>query len=293
MDFHILRGLYLGDTMTIQHFLLVGWDPEPSVIAGCVLLLGGYALAGGFRHPGKAAWFVLSVLTLLVALISPLDTLADHYLFSAHMAQHMVLYEAVPVFLLLGLPVAMVRRLLAWQPAAAAERFLRRPRIAWFIGIVTLWVWHLPWLFALALRNDPLHILQHLCFLVAGTIFWWPILSPLDESRPNTFVSIAYLFLGCLGTSLLGLLITFHSPGLYPAYIAPTDPYGILPALRSDGLSVANDQHLGGMLMWAPCCLIYVTAVMATLAHWYSQENAQPVQVADLAAPLAKEPTPH
>lgn len=268
--------------MTLEHFFLTAWDPEPSVFIGCALLILAYWKIGGFRRGSATPWlFLSSMLVLLLALVSPLDTLADHYLFCAHMLQHMILYEAVPTLFLLGLPAAPLRRLLQWEPASRVEQALRRPAVAWFIGIATLFVWHWPPLFDAAMTNEPLHIFQHLCFLIGGTIFWYPILTPLLEARTNVFNTITYLFLGCISTSVLGLLIATHAPGLYAFYDAPVDAYGILPALRGPvGLTVANDQQLGGFLMWAPCCLLYVAAIMAAITQWYMRDEEVPAAVA-------------
>lgn len=84
--------------MTAWHLLVVGWDFEPSVILGCAALLLGYVAATRFRPTVRALYFIAGVATLLLALISPLDTLADQYLFSAHMLQHILLILVVPPF---------------------------------------------------------------------------------------------------------------------------------------------------------------------------------------------------
>ena len=84
--------------------------------------------------------------------------------------------------------------------------------------------WHIPALFNAALANDELHIFQHLSFLVTGTIFWWPILTPIERSRLPALGAVAYLFSACLCCSLLGAFLTFSPVGLYPAYLNPPGP---------------------------------------------------------------------
>ena len=94
--------------MTTQ--LLTAWHPKPEVLAGCAALLAGYFLLASRRDHPLPAWravaFASGVAVLLLSLVSPLDTLAHEYLFSAHMAQHLLLTLVVPPLLLLGLPNA-------------------------------------------------------------------------------------------------------------------------------------------------------------------------------------------
>ena len=78
--------------------------------------------------------------------------------------------------------------------------------------------WHIPALFNAALANDGLHIFQHLSFLVTGTIFWWPILGPLEDRHLPALAAVSYLFSACVCCSLLGAFLTFGPVGLYPAY---------------------------------------------------------------------------
>ncbi len=258
--------------MTFWKTVLLEWDWEPSIIAGCAALLIGYAAASRFRFKGFAAYFIAGVVVMFLALVSPLDTMADNYLFSAHMFQHLLLSQVVPPLLLLGIPAAWWESVLRWRPLATAERFLRKPVIAWLCGIVALWIWHWPRLFDLALRNENVHIFQHLCFMVTGCIFWWPVVSPLPGHRMTTFPAVFYLFTACTVSSLLGIFITFASAQLYPFYASGADPFGILAPLRSR-ISLHQDQQFGGLLMWLPCCLIYATAILITLGRWHASEE--------------------
>jgi cytochrome c oxidase assembly factor CtaG len=82
---------------------------------------------------------------------------------------------------------------------------------------------------------------------------------------------LLYLFVAMAASSVLGMLLTFTPPGLYPAYLHPVDRLGILPLLRDGwGLTPAADQQLGGLLMWIPGSLVYLGAMMITLVRWYS-----------------------
>ena len=100
--------------MTSGQLLTSAWNWEPTVLAGCAALAAGYVVVA--RPLGiRAVSFMAGVLALLLALTSPLDTLGDTYLLSAHMLQHFLLILVVPPLLLLGIPPRV------------AERVRRRP----------------------------------------------------------------------------------------------------------------------------------------------------------------------
>lgn len=272
--------------MTTWRLLTSTWVWDPSVLLGCAALLCGYVAA---LRPltTRAILFGGAVVVLLLALVSPLDTLGDHYLFSAHMLQHLLLVLAVPPLLLLGLPPAAFERALRWGAASRAERALGHPLLAWLVGIGTLWAWHAPSLYEAALRNPGVHVFQHLCFLVSATIFWWPVIAPVPErQRLSSLAAVAYLIAGGLVTSLLGIILTFAAPGLYPSYLHPLDPRGILPLLRQGwGLTPQSDQQLGGLLMWVLSAPVYLVATAITLARWYREPEAD--ELAGVSLPHA------
>ena len=290
--------------MSASHLLVTAWDWEPSVVVGCAALLAGYALAwrsmlssgredpspgaaravpfdgsptdrsSGFA-PLRALVFLSGVLVLLFALVSPLDTLGDSYLFSAHMAQHMLLVEIVPPLLLIGVPSALFAQVLRCRPVAGVERWLGRPVVAWPVGVVTLWAWHAPSLYEAALHHGSIHVLQHLSFLVAWTIFWWPVIAPLAErQRLSSWAAIGYLLLGSLATSVLGIILTFSPASIYPSYLHPVDRLGLLPLIWGQwGLTPAVDQRLGGGLMWMLGGSVFLLAILGTYARWNAETD--------------------
>lgn len=258
--------------MSLARTILAAWDWEPSVIIGCAALAVGYAAIAKKRFGRIAVFYFIGVTILFLALVSPLDTLADNYLFSMHMFQHLLLSELIPPFLLLGIPLAWWQWVLDWPALAAAESILRKPVVAWLCGIGALWLWHWPPLFEASLQNEGLHTFQHLCFLVSGTIFWYPVITPVPGHRLPAFAGVFYLFTACTFSSLLGIFITFCSFEIYPFYLHPVDELGILPQMRGL-LSVHEDQQLGGLLMWFPCCVIYASAILITLGVWYGASS--------------------
>ncbi|MGP0073152.1 MAG: cytochrome c oxidase assembly protein [Bryobacteraceae bacterium] len=231
------------------------WDWEPSVVIGCAALAMGYVVLVRKHGFHGAPYFLAGVILLLLDLVSPIDTLGDRYLFSAHIVQHFLLALVIPPLLLLGTPRFDLGSL------SKFERVIGQPPVSWLLGVGTMLVWHIPALFNAALANDGLHIFQHLSFLFTGTIFWWPILGPLEDCHLPTLPAVSYLFSACVCCSLLGAFLTFGPVGLYPAYT------GYM------GLDARSDQRLGGLLMWVPGCFVYLSGILATVIRWYGAER--------------------
>jgi cytochrome c oxidase assembly factor CtaG len=264
--------------------ILSAWRFEPQILLGLVLLAALYGgglhdLARRGRRHTISRWhiasFVSGLLALLLALESPLDTF-DTRLFAIHMAQHLLLLMVAPPLLLLGKPVpvllrglprSLVRRV---ARAHARTPWLRRltrrltsPLVTWPLYVGDLLVWHMPTPYAATLQQASVHVLEHLCFLGTGLLFWWVIVEPLPgPPRLHHGVRLLYAWATVLPTTALGALFTFAGTPWYPFYAA--EP-------RLWGISVLDDQRLGGLLMWLPGDMMYVVAAallfFAMLAH--------------------------
>lgn len=263
--------------MTFSDFFIHAWDWKPGVLIGCALLLAAGCYGPRFRPSLKLLAWGAGVAILLLALVSPWDALSA-VSFSFHMSRHIALVLIVPALLLMGLHEKTAARVLAYRPIETMEAFLNRPAISWLAGIGVMIAWHVPYLFHLAMESEALHILEPLSLLAGGAIFWWPILTPLPASRMQPAPhAIAYLASACLACTMMGVAITFSAALLYPHYLHPADPFSILPLIRNQwGLSVRTDQQTGGLLMWVPCCLVYLTAILGMLARWYAEEQDEP-----------------
>jgi cytochrome c oxidase assembly factor CtaG len=255
--------------------ILRAWDPDLSVLIGCAVLLvaywsahrGDFTRASGFS---RAVWFVAGVAVMLFALVSPLDTLGDEYLFSAHMLQHLLLELAVPPLLLLGITPRFARAVLDCRPFGHLERVLGNPLMAWTLGIATLAVWHLPRLFDAALGNEYVHIAEHLCFMVTATIFWWPVLAPLPQCRMSPLWTQVYLLGGAMANSILGIWLTFAPEGLYAPLLHPADSLHVATLLRTGwGLTPALDQQVGGLLMWVGGGFVFLAVMIVLFLQWF------------------------
>ena len=234
--------------MIIDHWTLIiptwnTWAVHPSVAAGLVLLGGLYVYLGGLRSARRhVASFAGALAVLFVALNGPLHNLSDTYLFSAHMAQHLVLTLVFPPLLLYGSPAHVVRPLLRPRWVMALGRVVTRPLVAAIVFTGPIVMWHVPALYEAALRNHNLHVVQHLIFLTTAVLMWWPVLSPVPElPRIPHLLQLLYLFLLGIPMSVTGALITLSDSVLYPFYAA---------APRVWGLSPLEDQQIGGLLMW-------------------------------------------
>lgn len=237
------------------------WDLHPTVLVGLVLLGGLYVYLGGLRtERRRVAAFAGSLLVIFVALNGPLHNLSDSYLFSAHMAQHLLLTLLFPPLLLYGTPAWVVRPLLSPGWVTALGRAVTRPVAAAALFTAPIVLWHVPVFYEAALRNHNLHILQHLVFLATAVLMWWPVLSPVPELPRLPYPGqMLYLFLLGIPMSVTGALITLSDTALYPFYAA---------APRVWALEPVADQQIGGLLMWVPGGLILWLAMTVVWFRW-------------------------
>ena len=263
---------------------LAHWTWEPLTIVLLLLSAGLYAsgLRVLWRRAGtgsgiarwEAAAFALGVITIAVALLSPLAWLSQ-ILFSAHMAQHEALMLVSAPLLVFGRPLQVFLWALSSAQREAAARLIRAPGVAFSWRFVTgpaaafllhaaaLWVWHAPVLYEAALRNELVHGLQHASFLLTASLFWWGMIHG-RYGRLGYGVAVLYVFLTALHSSILGALMTIAPSLWYPAY------RGAAANWRIEAL---EDQQLAGLLMWVPSALIFIVFGLALLAAWLGESE--------------------
>src|ERR1700756_1415198 len=247
--------------MTTYQFLTTAWRWNSIVLLVVILSGVGYWLAFGRR--GRALHFAGAVVVFLVALISPLSVLANGYVFSAHMVQHILLVLIIPALLLLSLP----RSFSLHSPLTR----LTYPFVGWAAGVGAMWLWHAPALCNAAATSRTVSAIQTTSLLLMGTLFWWQVIAPREEQRLSPPAAIIYLFTACTACSVLGIILTFAPVSICPVYQHPVDRLGMLSTIRGNwGLTSDRDQQIGGLLMWVPMCAIYATAILAQLARWHS-----------------------
>jgi putative membrane protein len=230
------------------------WSLHPQVLLAAALAGGAYAWRlrasrGGYL---RAAAFAGGLTVLVLALVSPIDRLGEERLFSAHMAQHLLLADVAPILLLLGLSRQIMRP--AVRRLAPIERLLgplAHPLTALVLVVAVVWVWHLPAMYELALRNPWAHQLEHLTFLGAGIAFWWYVIEPVPPRRRlRGMASAGYLAAAKLLLGALGVLLAFSPDALYETYES---------APRTWGLSAVEDLNVGGLLMMLEQSIVLVT----------------------------------
>ncbi|HEX2032977.1 MAG TPA: cytochrome c oxidase assembly protein [Chloroflexota bacterium] len=270
------------------------WPFAPDVVLGLAALVLAYALAAGrFRRtlvrlggpapswlppgalraetpgqlsPGQVLAFFAGILVAALALLSPLHTIGETYLLSAHMVQHLLITMVVPPLLLLGTPGWMLRPLLRFPLVRRLAGGVLTPVPAFLLFNAVFSLWHVPLFYQLALSSFPVHALEHSSLLVLGLITWWPVCGPLPEfPRLPHGAQVIYLFFASLPPTILGAIIALAEKPIYPLYWA---------APRVFGLSALEDQQLGGLIMWIPGALIYFLALSIVFFQWLERRAA-------------------
>jgi cytochrome c oxidase assembly factor CtaG len=263
--------------MTTGTFLLSAWNWDPAVLLICVLAAALYFLRLRPKFFPRAVYFLLGLAVFFLSMASPLYTLANGYLFCAHMLQHLLMLLIIPPLVWMGFPASA-------GEGGKSRGFLYRAAksplgtaVAWGAGVGAMWLWHVPALCDAAASVPAVAWVRTITLLAMGALFWRPIVGPDQDLRLKPLAGILYLFTACLGCTLLGILITFSPVTICRIFMNPADPFGILPLIRNQwGLTMGLDQQIGGLLMWVPACLVYVAAILGLLSRWFREPTAAP-----------------
>ena len=260
------------------------WTFSPIVIVA--LLAAAYvyrrmylrAAARSNKGPGIGHWlpYAGGLLTLAVALLSPLDAIGDGYLLSAHMMQHVLLSDIAPALLVLGLrspvlPLGLSREaLLAVAPGGRSGRLLSRLTSPWLaipLWALATWMWAIPSVFDFAAQHQVVHALEHATLFYTGLAMWWLIVDPLPRARlrPNG-QRLALLGFTRLASACVCLPLTWISTTEYPLYAG---------APRAYGLSAINDQHLAGASMCFIEALVFGIAFAAVFISILGRDDSR------------------
>jgi cytochrome c oxidase assembly factor CtaG len=259
---------------TLDAFLR-SWPSEPGVLAAlllvtCIYLRGWLALHRRDREHWR--WnqplaFLAGMSALFLALASPIEPFTS-LLLQVHMLQHVLLTMIAPPLIWLGAPLFPVlsglprpiRRywvapLFRWHRLRHTFESMTHPVPAWLLFSAAIWIWHLPRVYELALDSDGWHYLEHICFLGAALLFWYPVIRPYP-SRPDwsPWLLIPYLILADVQNTLLSALLTFSDRPLYSYY-------ALRP--RVGNLTALDDQAAAGVLMWVPGSVAYLVPLFA------------------------------
>jgi putative membrane protein len=237
---------------------------------------------GRLATGGRLAAYLSALVILGVALMSPIDVLASQFFFM-HMIQHLLLVMVVPPLLWLSSPFPFV----IWGlPSQARSRvaslfngkssFRRRlrtftaPGISWMLYVAVLLAWHDPNAYQAALQDELIHDLEHITFFATAMLFWWHVIyaPPQIHKRLPRGARIAYVLAAIPPTMAAGAAIAFSGQPVYAYYAG-------VPRLW--GISVMQDQMLGGVIMWVPGSMMYIIAALILISRWVQDEDAKPV----------------
>lgn len=282
---------------------LSSWDWRPDVIF--VLALAGTLFISGWRrlrqrtqpiHKGRrdgwqasANWRPVSYLAGLffigLALMSPLDVLGSQ-LFTMHMIQHLLLIMIAPPLLLIANPMPfmlwglpdkwrlkvgrVISRLLS-QNAPFRHKLQRvtTPGIVWMVWLISLISWHDPNAYNAALQSNVVHDIEHLTFFIGGMLFWWHVTGagPRIHKQSGLIGRILFALSAVPPNMITGVAIAFAREPIYTYY-------NNVPRLM--GLSVLEDQQLGGVIMWVPGSMMYIIAALILTSRLLKGEEHKP-----------------
>jgi putative membrane protein len=237
---------------------VTSWTLDPLQLAPIGVLAVAYGVRartlarGGRPVPGwRIGLFTLGLVLLVVALVSPVDA-AGEELFSAHMAQHLLLGDLAPLCLLAGLNGPLLQPVLAVLPVQRLSH-LANPLVALPLWTLNLVVWHLPSLYEGAVRHDALHALEHVSFLTAGLIMWLPVLETLPAPEWfGTGAKLGYIVCVRLVDTIVGNVFVWAGAAVYGVYVGGDELFGLSPEA---------DQSLAGALMMLEGSLVTIVAI--------------------------------
>ena len=260
-----------------------GWSIEPPVayvaIAGLLYWLGGRSRTVRARHePWRTASFVAGLVTIVLALDSPIDGYADQ-LFWMHMVQHIILLTVAPPLILFGRPWPRMWLAFPLRTRTTVGRAIARGRWA-----APLRVARAPAARVHPVQRDDhlsgtfrsrttrrsstpaIHQLEHAMFFFTGLLFWARVIDP-GPLRPQLVwpMRVAYVVGAMVVGWMLAIALVLAPHPLIPFYAQLTH--------RPGGISALTDQQLAGGMMWVPGSVSYTIAMMLGFYRWLEPES--------------------
>jgi cytochrome c oxidase assembly factor CtaG len=225
----------------------------PLIAAIVAALLFAQALVRLRRRgrPDLAGWdrvvlFGAGLGVTLFALIGPLDRLADEKLLFAHMSQHVLIGDLGPALMITALrgpllvfflPAAILAPLARNRSVRTVLGTLLKPRVAFSLWAANLAIWHVPYIYDLALRHQNLHDFEHVCWMFCGLLVWTLLVDPGSHKRLTVGGRVALAASMFAAGMVLSDVLIFTFTPLYPFYRG------------AYGLSAVTDQQLAGIVM--------------------------------------------
>ncbi len=230
----------------------------------------------------RALSFYAGLLTIIVALQSPLDGLAEK-LFWAHMIQHLLLLVVAAPLIVISRPWMSLWRPLPLElrrtvartvvrsrycaPLRALAGLLSVPAVAWLAFNVNLVAWHMPGPYDVTLRNIDVHVLEHCSFLLFGIVFWAQVTACPPARRSLSYMQrIAFVASTAVLNVGLSMYLAFAQHALYA-------PYAML-AQRPGGITALADQQIGAGIMWTAGDMPLALAIALLIHRWLVEGEA-------------------
>jgi cytochrome c oxidase assembly factor CtaG len=224
------------------------WLFEGGIAAAAAIYLRGW----WFRAvpPSRLLSFLAGLAVLWLAVCSPLAML-DEELLTAHMVQHLLIMLVAAPLVLLGAPGIVFSRAVPAHPLMRrAGALLAQPAFCWLAGTVTVIGWHIPVIFESARSSALWHTIECASFLIAGLLFWWPVVQPWPgKPRWPRWSMPLYLFFATMPCDALSAFLAFSGRLIYPHYRSDA---------RHLGMTALQDQGLAGALMWTVVTFVYL-----------------------------------
>lgn len=259
------------------------WNPHPEIWLALIILAGAYAWAinilgprkvpEGTRPatPGQVFAFYSGIILMWFASDWPIHDIAERYLFSFHMIQHIAFLLVVPPLLLLGTPKWLLRSLIGTGLRFKIMRVVTRPVVALLIYNLMVAFIHWPPIVELQTSSNAGHGAIHGLILVSSVIGWWPVVAPLPElGRLSDIAKMFYLFLTSIIPTVPASFLTFAEGVLYKHYEG-------VPRLW--GLSPATDQMIAGLIMKIGGGLLLWTVIAVIFFRWNAREERAETEV--------------
>jgi putative membrane protein len=207
------------------------------------------------------------IVALFVALVSPVDRLGEQ-LATAHMAQHLLLADIVPILFTLALTKWILRPVTrhVHRIERAAGPF-GHPAFGVVAYVGAMWLWHVPALYDAALEHSAVHTLEHLTFAAAGLLYWWHLLSPIrSRMRLGGMGPIIYMASTKILVGFLGILLAFAPDLLFSYYDSGGERWGLSPI---------DDQHVAGLVMALEQSLVMGIALAYLFFRMLAESEAE------------------
>jgi putative membrane protein len=228
---------------------------------------GTVQTAASATSRSQVAAFTAGVVVLLVASDWPIHDVAEGYLYTVHMVQHLLFAFVAAALLLLGTPSWLARKVLSPKWLLATVKWLARPVPGLIQFNLVIVLSHWPLVVEATVEHHPLHFVAHAVLLVSAVLMWMPVLSPLPEvPRAKPLVQMLYLFLQTVVPTVPASFLTFGSKPLYHVY--ETFP-------RLGGISALDDQLTAGLIMKIGGGLFFWVVIAIIFFRWYAAEEAK------------------